>query len=247
MANSTNNVRKRTFVGIGLFLLFSMTLITAISVHPVQASSTIYIRADGSIEPLTANITRDEFNITYTFTDNNYDSIVIERDNITLDGAGFTLEALSGDGIDISGRSNVTIKNMTIYRCGQQASWVNGIRLDYSYNNTIFNVSIINTRGVGINLEYSSGNSIHHNLFENNYLTLYQTTGNMIYNNTFVNTLIELKGDRYIVEFSINHYAFHPIFRNDVSMHLIVFSVDVDFTFSKIVVVYAVTVSFEFY
>jgi len=155
----------------------------------------IYIRADGSIDPLTANITRQDDAI-YVFTDNNYYPIAVERDNITLDGDGFTLQALNGTGIDISGRSNVTIKNMKIERCGQQVSVANGIYLDYSFDNVIFNVSIINTRGTAIGLSYSSGNRIHHNFLKNNGIHLYQTTNNKIHNNTFVKSIIELKGDR---------------------------------------------------
>ena len=195
MYSRMKGLKKSAVTGI-LFFLFLSIIVTAISVRPVQASSTIYIRADGTIDPPTANITRDELNITYTFTDNNYDSIVIERDNIILDGDGFTLQALNGHGIDISGRSNVTIKNVNIERCGQQASYANGIYLEYSDNNTIFNVSIINTRGAAIGLSDSSGNRIHHNFFKNNYVTLYQTIDNMIYNNTFVKSIIELKGNR---------------------------------------------------
>jgi len=158
-------------------------------------ATTIYIRADGSIDPSTANITSSD-NVTYIFTDNNYYPMVIERDNVTLDGDGFTLQALSGTGIDISERSNVTIKNLKIERCGQQASYANGIYLDHSFDNVIFNVSIINTRGTAIGLSYSSGNRIHHNFLKNNGIHLYQTTNNTIYNNTFVKSIIELKGDR---------------------------------------------------
>ena len=196
MSSPAKYMRKYPSVGIGLLLLFSITLVAVIYIHPVQASNTIYILADGSIEPQTANITSLD-NVTYTFTDNNYDSIVIERDNIILDGRGFTLQALNGHGIDISGRSNVTIKNINIEKCGQEASYANGIYLDYSYNNTIFNVSIINTRGgTAIGLSSSSGNRIHHNFLKNNGIHLYQTIDNTIYNNTFVRSIIELKGNR---------------------------------------------------
>lgn len=196
MYSRMKGLRKSVATGI-LFFLFLSIIATAISVRPVQASSTIYIRADGTIDPPTANITRDELNVTYTFTDNNYDSIVIERDNIILDGDGFTLQALNGHGIDISGRSNVTIKNVNIERCGQQALYANGIYLEYSDDNTVFNVSIINTRGgTAIGLSYSSGNRIHHSFLKNNGIHLYQTIDNMIHNNTFVKSIIELKGNR---------------------------------------------------
>lgn len=192
MLNHVKNVKKRVSVGIGLFLFFSITLIAAISVHPVQASSTIYIRADGSIEPPAANITSLD-NVTYTFTDNNYDSIVIERDHIILDGAGFTLQALSGHGIHLFGVVNVTLRNMKIERVDYQ---YRGIYLEESSNNTIFNVSISKSyANPYIYLYSSSHNRIYNCFFENGWIEDYSAVDNMIYNNTFVDSGLTIKGD----------------------------------------------------
>ncbi len=97
-----------------LFLSINVT-----NIQPVRASGTIYIRADSSIDPPTAPILTID-NITYTLTDNfitDADGIVVERDNIVVDGAGYALQG-SGPaclhGIDLSGRSNVTIMNAHI-------------------------------------------------------------------------------------------------------------------------------------
>jgi len=73
--------------GIVLTMLFIGILTLGFDIQPVKASATIYIRADGSVYPSTANITTSG-NITYTFTDNNYDSIVIQRSKIVVNGAG---------------------------------------------------------------------------------------------------------------------------------------------------------------
>lgn len=65
-----------------------------ISMSPmVQASATIYIRADGSIDPVTANITSSD-NVMYVFTDDNYDSLVVQKSNVTVDGAGYALRGV---------------------------------------------------------------------------------------------------------------------------------------------------------
>jgi hypothetical protein len=94
-------------------------LTTTLNIHPVRAGGTIYIRADGSIDPPTANITTVD-NLTYTFTYSNYDEIVVERDNVTLSGAGYTLQGMGNIstsytyGILLSGRSNVTIRDVVI-------------------------------------------------------------------------------------------------------------------------------------
>jgi len=63
-----------------------------LNVPVVRAGGTIYIRPDGSICPPEAPIERDG-NI-YTLTDNITSSgsgIVVERDNIIIDGAGYII------------------------------------------------------------------------------------------------------------------------------------------------------------
>ena len=87
-----------------VFLLFSTAVVVGF-VRPVVAEETIYIRADGTVEG-TDKIQRDG-NI-YTFTGNINESIVVERDNIVVDGAGYTLQGpgISGTGIYVSGRHN---------------------------------------------------------------------------------------------------------------------------------------------
>ncbi|MCK4478072.1 hypothetical protein KAU88_06060, partial [Candidatus Bathyarchaeota archaeon] len=82
---------KRTFSGIMVILLLTSMLALAFSIQPVGATATIYIRADGSVDPDTAPISSSD-NITYTFTDDIYDEIVVERDDIVVDGAGYTVQ-----------------------------------------------------------------------------------------------------------------------------------------------------------
>ncbi len=58
-------------------------------------NNTIYIRPNGEVEPSTAPIQR--MGDTYTFKDNIFGSIIIERDNAVIDGAGFTLQGTGTD------------------------------------------------------------------------------------------------------------------------------------------------------
>jgi len=77
-------------------------------------SGTVYIKSDGSIYPADAPLTTTD-NITYTLTDNISGAIVIERDNIIINGSGYVVQGLgSGTGIDASNRNNVTIKNIVV-------------------------------------------------------------------------------------------------------------------------------------
>jgi len=140
----------------------SMFGVTCLQASIPERTRTIYIRADGSIDPPDAPILSFD-NATYTFTGNINDSIVIERDNILIDGAGYTVEGtgITYMGINLTSRSNVTIKNMTI------KAFDTGIRLDSSSNNRISGSNISNNR-FGISFISSSSNTIHNDTLSNN-------------------------------------------------------------------------------
>jgi len=127
---------KKSVSMLVLLLLVSVVMFSLPQIGIVNAEGTIYIRADGSMEG-TDKVQRDG-NI-YTFTDNVVNqSIIVEKDDIVVDGAGYTLE---GDGktsaIWLENRRNVTIKNMQITHFGE------GIRImGYCENNAIIGNNI---------------------------------------------------------------------------------------------------------
>ncbi|UCE15779.1 MAG: right-handed parallel beta-helix repeat-containing protein [Candidatus Bathyarchaeota archaeon] len=140
----------------------------------------------------------------YTFTDNIHGSLVVERNNIVVDGAGYTLQGTgSGTGIDLSGRSNVTIKNTEIklfeYGIGLSSSSNNsisgnnitnnfhGIKLYDSSNTTISGNNMKANEGRGIYLSKSSNISISGNDITNNdcgIIISYFSNNNTISGNT---------------------------------------------------------------
>jgi parallel beta-helix repeat protein len=133
-----------------ILLLISLSL--AVRIREADASGTIYIRANGLVEGTDKITSLDS--IIYTFTDNIYDSIVIERDNIVVDGADYTLQGTEdANGIDLSSRNNVTIKNMQI------ADFERSILLNGSMNNMISENTMIGIER-GILLQLSSSNII---------------------------------------------------------------------------------------
>ena len=172
-------MKVKTVSGIMLTLLLVSMLTFAFNIQTVRASGTIYIRADGSVEPLTANITSAD-NVTYYFTDNNYDEIVVERDNIVVDGAGYTLQG-TGSGIDLTGRSNVTIQNTNIQGFNY------GIALNTASNNSIYGNSITNNYyGISLDVQ-TSYNIIYGNTIANNdYPFIIWTSNNIFYHNNIV-------------------------------------------------------------
>ena len=154
--------RKLVLTSIIVILLTSL-LGVAFRVEKVQASGTIYIRADGSIDPLTTFIVTAD-NTTYTFAGNIYDSIVVERDNIVVDGAGYSVHG-SGIGIDLGGRRNVTIQYTNID--GLYGGY-GGIRLYKSSNNKIIGNNITGNSWYGIFIYESSYNTLRNNGITNN-------------------------------------------------------------------------------
>ncbi len=157
-------MKRKAIVGLVSISFLIAMLAMAFNIQPLEASGTIYIRADGSVDPLTANITSSD-NVTYYFTDNNYDSLVIQKANVVIDGAGYMLQGTgSGTGIntDISGwEINVTIKNMEI------VSFASGIRLSNDANITISGNEIRHCAD-GIDYGESFNNTISGNIITNN-------------------------------------------------------------------------------
>jgi len=149
-----------------MFLVVLTTIsLCAVNTQPVNSQTVgiIYILSDGSIATstnVTVPIQRDG-NI-YTFTDN-IDSyyFVVQCDNIVVDGAGYSLAGQGEIGVDLSSRSNVTIKNLQI------GSNLYGIYLYYASQNTISGNTLVHN-SYGVYLMEGSQNTIIGNNITNN-------------------------------------------------------------------------------
>jgi len=196
-------MEKKTASAIMLTLLLTSMLTLAFNIQPVKASETIYIRADGSVDPPTAPITTVD-NVTYVLTDNIYDSVVVERDSIVVDGAGYLLQG-SGTGVDLSNENNVTIRNMRIDKfeqgivlsssnynaihCNNITAFFDGIVLVNNSNNNTLTGNNIARSAYGVWLEASSNNTIAENSITINTNGLYikSSTNNIAMQNKLVN------------------------------------------------------------
>jgi len=166
-------MNRKTVSGIMLTLLLIGMLTLAFNIQPVKARGTIYIRPNGSVDPPTAPIQRD--GDIYTFTDNIYDSIVIERSNIIINGAGYTLQGPGAlalpyrYGFSLSGISNVTIKRTVI------KDWSRGLDLYHLSGNSLSENHIKNNfrgvYGVSTSLNRISKNNIANNGYDGVYLS----------------------------------------------------------------------------
>jgi len=180
-------LRKPVWVMTMLLLLLG-ALGVVFGVQTVNAGGGIHIKTDGSIMPTTAPISTVD-KVTYTFTDTIKQPIIVERDNIVIDGQGFVLRnpadipAFNINGISLDGRSNVTITNVTI-----RAFWM-GIQFETSTDNTILGVTITKSYH-GMRVINSRGNAVRESNISANYhdgIQLYSSNNNSLQRNTLSN------------------------------------------------------------
>jgi parallel beta-helix repeat protein len=152
-------MNKKLIFSILLMLFLSRISSATLEVHSVEASETIYIRTDGSIDPPTAELSSND-NITYSMTGNLSSSIVIEKDNIVFDGADYTIQGSgSGNGIEMAGRNNVTIENVEV------RGFYQGIMIyNSSRDNNVFGVRTIYNSHGGIWVDSSTNNNVTGNI-----------------------------------------------------------------------------------
>ena len=154
------------------------------NIHPAMASETVYIRANGSIDPPTAPISSLD-DITYTFTDDIYDSIVVERSNIIIDGNRHILQGSgSGNGFSWNSVNNVTVKRTNI------KDFEIGILLQATLDSSIFGNNMANNSHSGIFLIASENNSVFGNTVTNNWIGIgleIEVSHNRIAGNKIVN------------------------------------------------------------
>ncbi|NLE04584.1 MAG: hypothetical protein GX638_07265, partial [Crenarchaeota archaeon] len=134
----------------------------------------IYIRPDGSIDPPSAPITCDDY--VYTFEEDISGSIIIERNNAMIDGAGYVLRGTGPDdyrpSVELIDPNRLSESNYLISMGPPPNPFVTpesnntGI---YSYAKGVIIKNLkITDFWCGIELECTSDNTIHHNQIEGN-------------------------------------------------------------------------------
>ncbi|HML03590.1 MAG TPA: right-handed parallel beta-helix repeat-containing protein [Candidatus Bathyarchaeia archaeon] len=194
-------------------LLFLSLCAFAFGIRSAKAlpEDPIVINPNGTISsPVQANITISN-NETYTFTGNNYLPIVVQRSNITIDGAGYMIqgqEASLSAGVNLTGTRGVTIENVKItafyygiylYSSSNCAvsgdnitanKFIGGIYLDYSPYNLVSGNNITNNGYYGLYLYYSPNCTVLGNNISSNWeygLYLYYSSNGTVSKNTLTN------------------------------------------------------------
>ncbi len=172
-----------------------------VEVQKVGAVGTITINPDGSISQPTVLITKTDS--TYYFADNILDySIIVQRDNIVLNGLGYMLQGNgSGIGIDISQRTNVTLTNIKVTQfhygilLNQSTdnklssniiidSWA-GVWIESSLRNMLSQNTASNNNVYGVHLLYAANNELNYNTVLSNYdgISLWYSDENILLHN----------------------------------------------------------------
>lgn len=215
-----------------LTLLLLSVLSISVKVPKVYADGPIRIKADGSVDPPGMGIFSND-NITYAFVNGVNDSIIVERNNIIIDGAGHALQGKGivdpySTGINVTERVNVTIKNVKVERFNS------GVRIIRSSNIIIFNNYVTNNTydifasestnssifrnnvtdsgyGIVLNL-YSSFNSISSNYVANNSYGI--RLDGVSYNSVYANFLTD-NSIAVVLPFSSSNRIYNNNFINN--------------------------------
>ena len=183
----------------------------------VDKITTTYIRPDGTVysdtgHPVPISVSVVDGIFTYTFTDDIYETLVVQRDNVIINGNGYSLQGPEYEyGLLLYSRSNVTVRNIritlfnlgiylwntdncrieNITATGMVGLDARGIALYVSNNNRISGNNATNNDWGGIFLLSSSNNTISDNTVTDNqymgiwiYRSLYNTVSrNKVMNN----------------------------------------------------------------
>jgi len=220
--------RKALTLALISTLIFSF-LFCEILVQFVESQSfeSIYIRADGSVEG-TDKIQRD--GDVYTLLSGISGSIVVERNNVVLNGAGYRLQGDGNkNGVTFSDISNNTVKNLKlssfnigIVVMGSNSNKIlentitdnlRGLDLTASENNTVSGNYIANNNdGIALENRY---NDIVENTITNNTnigISLYGAGYNNIIGNNITNN-----GRGILVSICYNNTIYHNNFVNNIN------------------------------
>ena len=165
-------MNKRFVAEIIIFVLFLSLAIVNIPAKAETTTATV-INPDGLVTG-TNNI--QQVGSIYTLTGNINIQIEVERDNIVIDGAGFTLTEppMNTTGVlvipiggfpelDLNGRTNVTIKNLNI------EGSISGIVIQDSSNVQVNNCTLQDCSNISLTVIGSDNITISENTIVDNY------------------------------------------------------------------------------
>lgn len=177
-----------------VLLMLSVLIPCFLAIADSQTVSGIHIKANGSIEGTNAIVCNGNV---YSFTSDLTGPLVVEKDSIIIDGAGYTLTGSHARGIVLAERHDVTLRNARVTLDGG-----NIIDIGNSSDCTVEDNTLIGTpptwdKGgpIAINLLLSKGATVAHNSITRFFyaIAIQSSTGDRITNNTLTNGAIGIE------------------------------------------------------
>ncbi|PVX23227.1 MAG: hypothetical protein CW691_11120 [Candidatus Bathyarchaeum sp.] len=155
---------KKIMVAFLVILYVSSLCAVTTQVQSQDTNETVYILSDGSIYSTTnSTVPIQKDGNVYTFTADLFVyTLVIQRNGITIDGAGFGLKGEGDIGIELTSVQDVTVKNVEL-----TGRYYYGIYITEASYNTITENTIKNTY-TGIIIYNSTQNTVADNILEDN-------------------------------------------------------------------------------
>jgi parallel beta-helix repeat protein len=184
-----------------------------------RVADPIYIEESGDVEPADAPISRNGniYTLTGNIVANSTNGIIIERNDIILNGMGFTLDGTrlaNSNGIYLARVSNVTIENISI------ESFLDGVNQYLCPDCHIVDTNLF-SNGNGIYYQQASSSTIEgNNITKNSYagILLDGSYDNNISGNSLANTIssnfgaISLRGSSYDNNIVNNNFANNTLY-----------------------------------
>jgi parallel beta-helix repeat protein len=172
-----------TYITITLLVMVNIGSFTSANFIPTEPISSLYIRSDGRVDPSTPQISINGNVYTFTAPFTNT-TIIVERDGITIDGAGYSMTGHSlnyGNAIDISNRTNITIKNLVVNQFGI------AVVMQHTQNNILIENKL--STFTAFMLASADNNYIVNNTSTQGYGIYGTGSNNQIMNNSFIGSL----------------------------------------------------------
>lgn len=190
---------------------------------PPSTNETIYIRADGSIDPSTAPIQRNGnvFSLTGNI-ESTADGIVIEGNDVVLDGAGYTIHgAGNGNGTFAFQKNNITIRALRV------TGFYYGIYLHTCSCCNIARNNVTANEGHGIVLQASNSSVVTENIVSANMygVLLYVSSNNnsVTHNSVNANWAYGIRVEGQWGSSSNNNIESNDVVNNNIAISLYIF------------------------
>ncbi|XES78034.1 MAG: nitrous oxide reductase family maturation protein NosD [Candidatus Bathyarchaeia archaeon] len=222
------------------------SLTPTVSVSPSSPPPTLsfpstIILADGNIDPSTSPIQR--IGNLYTLTDNLNGELVLNKDNVILDGAGYMLQGngtlggliirKSQTGVNLTDQTNITVRNLQItgYNYGIYLQNSTNITLTenrisqnsngiFEKNSTFTTISKSNLtqNDYGVFITQSFNNNLSRNNIDDSLsfgITLNQSVGNVLFGNNLTTSSVDFEsGSNNLVAGNLFYSSYFGIYLN---------------------------------